>query len=290
MHRRTTDIRDARRRSSVHGVPELPEVETIRRQLAASVVGAQVAGAEAHPSPKFREAPLVVGTRLTDVTRRGKYLLFATDDDREMVVHLGMTGRFTITPPGGPATPRDALWRRARWDFRDGRTLDLVDQRRFGRVAVVPTGQHERLPTLATMGPEPFDPAFTPTRLYEDLATGRRRVKTALLSQRVVAGIGNIYADEALWRARISPLARHVGPERAARLHTAVVDVLAEAILHGGTRLRDYRSVAGDTGEHQWHLDCYGRAGEPCRHCRTPLTHRVVDGRGITWCPRCQAR
>lgn len=279
-------------------MPELPEVETIRRQLAAVLPGSTVSDAGAHPSARFTEATDVVGARLTDVDRRGKYLILSTDDDRELVVHLGMTGTLSFTEPTPITTDelerRDRTpprtWTRAWWRLADGRRLVFDDQRRFGRVAVVRAGRYERLPTLHRLGPEPFDPAFTPHTLHASLATRRRRVKTSLLGQDVVAGVGNIYADEALWRARISPVARRVGPERAARLHAALLAVLGAAIEHGGTRLRDYRSVAGDTGRHQFHLDCYGRAGLPCNRCGATLTRRVVDGRGTTWCPACQAR
>lgn len=273
-------------------MPELPEVETIRRQLDEAHLDTRVVDAWAHPSPKFSQAPSIVGTRLFGVGRRGKYLIIPTDDARELVLHLGMTGRFSVTdtPPTSSDEDRAHPWRRAWWTFADGRRLAFDDQRRFGRIAVVASGHYESLPTLAALGPEPFDPDFTPERLYRSLAVGRRRVKTALLSQRVVAGVGNIYADEALWRACIDPRARRVGPERCARLHEAIVAVLTAALDHGGTRLRDYRSVAGDTGRHQFHLDCYGRAGHPCHRCTTPLEHHTVDGRGTTRCPRCQAR
>jgi formamidopyrimidine-DNA glycosylase len=271
-------------------VPELPEVETIRRQLAATVPGATVVSAAGHPSPKFSDATKVIGARLTAVDRRGKYLIISTDVATELVVHLGMTGSLGLVrdPPGSldGAHP----WRRAWWTFADGRSLTFDDQRRFGRIAVVPTGHYERLPTLAALGPDPFDVAFTPESLHRALATQRRRVKTALLAQRVVAGVGNIYADEALWRAGVHPAARRVGLGRCSRLHAAIIAVLTEAIAHGGTRLRDYRSIAGDTGNHQFHLDCYGRAGLACPRCTAVLTWRKLDGRGTTWCPQCQAR
>lgn len=278
-------------------MPELPEVETIRRQLAPALTGAVVVEAAGHPSAKFSGAARGVGARITAVRRRGKYLLVGTDRDLELVIHLGMTGHLSVADDAPTTLDQSGTrpWRRAYWHLDDGRTLELHDQRRFGRVAVVPTGEYSTLGTLASLGPEPVrtpdvdSPPFTPAGLHRDLARTRRRVKTALLGQRVVAGIGNIYADEALWRARISPLARRVGPVRAERLHAAIVAVLTEAIDHGGTRLRDYRSLAGDTGRHQFHLDAYGRAGLACNRCGEALRRRVVDGRGTTWCGRCQA-
>jgi formamidopyrimidine-DNA glycosylase len=185
-------------------VPELPEVETIRRQLAARVPGHRVVAASAHPSPKFADATEVVGARILAVLRRGKYLLLPTDDDRELVIHLGMTGVLSIQRS---ATVADTRWRRASWELDDGSTLALDDQRRFGRVAVVPRGDHRSLPTLAALGPEPLEAGFTPAGLHRALAGGGQVVKTRLLGQRVVAGVGNIYADEALCR----------GPARRAR-------------------------------------------------------------------------
>lgn len=267
-------------------VPELPEVETIRRQLAGRLPGRRVLRAEAHPSAKFADANRIVGARILDVNRRGKYLLLPTDDGRELIIHLGMTGVLSIED----VAETEPRWRRAWWQLDDGTTLAFDDQRRFGRVAVVTSGDHRSLPTLAALGPEPLEESFTPTGLHQALAGGGQAVKTRLLGQRVVAGVGNIYADEALWRAGINPVARRIGPARAAALHDALVAVLGEAVAHGGTRLRNYRTVDGDTGAHQWHLDCYGRAGEPCNRCGTTLRRRILDGRSTTWCPTCQAR
>lgn len=267
-------------------VPELPEVETIRRQLAAQVPGRRITAADGHPSEKFTEASRVIGSRIEAVTRLGKYLVLPTDDARELIIHLGMTGVLSLER----VADRPTTWQRAWWTFDDGTTLTFDDQRRFGRVAVVDAGDHHALPTLAALGPDPLGDAFTPEGFYADLAGGRQAVKTRLLGQRVVAGVGNIYADEALWRARINPAARRIGRARAGALHDAIVTVLGEAVTHGGTRLRDYRTLDGDTGAHQWHLDCYGRAGAPCRRCGTILCRRVLNGRGTTWCPTCQAR
>lgn len=271
-------------------MPELPEVETIRRQLAPLLTGAHVVDAWAFGSPKFTDATLAVGARVGDVRRRGKYLLVdlydpgAVRPGRELVVHLGMTGRVGVDDvPEGPHL-------RARWDLDDGRAWWFHDVRRFGRLAVVPHGDHRGLPTLRDLGPEPWDPAFDGPALREFVNGRRRHVKTLLLSQRPVAGVGNIYADEALWRAGVHPAARRLTRSGAAALCTAVRAVLDEGLAHGGTTLRDYRDATGGSGDHQHHLDCYGRAGEPCRRCTTPLRRSVVDGRGTTWCPTCQRR
>lgn len=267
-------------------MPELPEVETIRRQLAPAIARRRITASGGHPSAKFSSAVEASGATITEVQRRGKYLLVDLDDGRQLVIHLGMTGRLEVRPIDG--APRRAHVR-AWWDL-DDRTLELHDARRFGRVAVVPAGDYRSLPTLAALGPEPLEPGFTAEGLWQAMRSSAVRVKTQLLSQRPVAGVGNIYADEALWRARINPAARTVTRPAAARLHGALVEVLQAGVAHGGTTLRDYRSLDGSSGSNQFHLECYGRSGEPCGRCGELLARRVIDGRSTTWCRSCQAR
>jgi formamidopyrimidine-DNA glycosylase len=286
-------------------VPELPEVETVRRGLQPLVTGRSVVDAWGHPSPKFAGAVDAVGAAVTGVGRRGKYLLLALEPvdldpvdggpaGLDLVIHLGMTGQLRVEP-APPDAPADAAAKpggahdRAWWAFDDGTRLVLRDVRRFGRVAVVGSDR-AALPTLAALGPEPFDPAFTPAHLWAALGRSTARVKTQLLSQRPVAGVGNIYADEALWQARIHPGARSVSRPAAARLHAALVEVLEQGVRNGGTTLRDYRTVAGGSGANQHELACYGRAGAPCLRCGTTLRRSVLDGRGTTHCPTCQRR
>lgn len=266
-------------------MPELPEVETVRRGLKPLLVGTSFVDAGAHPSPKFTPALEAVGRSVEGVGRRGKYLLLALDDARTLVIHLGMTGQLRVDGPDAAPDPYDRAW----WRLDDGRRFAFRDVRRFGRLAVV-GDDRSALPTLAALGPEPFDPTFTPLGLWRDLRRSQVRVKTQLLGQRVVAGVGNIYADEALWRARVHPAARQVSRPAAARLHAAIVEVLDQGIANGGTTLRDYRTVEGGSGANQHRLDCYGRAGEPCARCDTELRRTVVDARGTTWCPACQRR
>ncbi len=265
-------------------MPELPEVETIRRQLAPRLVGRRVERAGSHPSPKFRPAAEVRGATTTGVGRRGKYLLVALHDERELIVHLGMTG---VLRPGDPAAGLDQFVR-AWWDLDDGSRLELHDVRQFGRVAVVPAGDHALLPTLHRLGPEPLSEAFTAEGLWRALRASGVRVKTQLLAQRAVAGVGNIYADEALWQAGVDPRARRVTRREATALHAAIRAVLTTGVANGGTTLRDYRTVDGGTGSHQHHLACYGRAGQACRRCGAVLVRSVIDGRGTTWCRTCQ--
>jgi len=267
-------------------VPELPEVETIRRQLEPVVQGRRVLEADSHPSAKFVPAREVVGARFGSVDRRGKYLLAAVEPDRELVIHLGMTG--TLASVERPSL--DDEYVRARWWLDDGRVLEMRDIRRFGRLRVVPAGDHSTIPTLRDLGPEPSDPDFDGERLWRALRASRRRVKTQLLSQRPVAGLGNIYADEALWLARIHPGSRRVTRRQATELRDAVRMVIGQALDHGGTTLRDYRSVDGRQGDNQGRLACYGRAGLPCLRCGTTLVARTYEARTTTWCPTCQRR
>ena len=264
-------------------MPELPEVETIRRQIAPALAGKRIVDAWHAPNPKFVSASDVVGHIVQSVSRRGKYLLFALDHDRELIVHLGMTGvvRFRADTPIDPYV-------RASWTFDDGTVLELRDVRQFGRVAAVAAGDYRTLPTLHALGPDPFDPAFTSREFYRALRQSRQRVKTQLLSQRPIAGVGNIYADEALWRARVHPATRRVSQPRAHALLDALRSVLAQGIDNGGTTLRDYRTFTGETGNNQHSLDCYGRHGQPCSRCGAVLQRRVYDGRGTTFCSICQ--
>jgi len=269
---------------TVSQVPELPEVETVRRGLAPVLVGRSIVEADAHPSAKFSSAIEAIGTTVMAVERRGKYLLAPLDDGRRLVVHLGMTGQFRVSN-----TPILDPYVRAWWRLDDGQTVEFRDVRRFGRIAVV-AHDLSGLPTLAALGPEPFDVAFDAEHLWVSVRRSSTRVKTQLLNQRIVAGIGNIYADEALWRARVHPGARTLTRPAAQRLHRSIVDVLAEGIAHGGTTLRDYRTVDGGTGDNQHRLECYGRAGLACVRCGMILKRTIIDARGTTHCPNCQKR
>jgi formamidopyrimidine-DNA glycosylase len=272
-------------------VPELPEVESVRRQLAPELTGRTVVDVwwDPHPQQRFSDVGLLAGRRIEAVTRRGKYLLCpldaGVDGPLELVLHLGMTGSFRIV---GRDAAEDAHLR-ARAELDDGRSLRFRDPRRFGRVSVVPAGRYAgRVPTLVTLGPEPLSDEFDVARFADGLARTRAPVKAALLGQRLVAGVGNIYADEALWRARIHPTSRHVGPARAGRLHGIIREVLAAAIEREGTTFRDYQMVNGESGRYADFLDVYGRAGLPCPRCGTTLRGTVVAQRGTTYCPRCQ--
>jgi formamidopyrimidine-DNA glycosylase len=265
-------------------VPELPEVESVRRQLQPELAGRTVLEVWSDPLPsvprEFNDLERLIGRRVRSVGRRGKFLIAPLDTDLELVMHLGMTGSFRFD--------LDDPYIRARAWLDDGRVLAFRDPRRFGRMAVVPAGDYSSLPTLRLLGPEPLSDDFDPTAFARFLGRTRAPIKPLLLSQRPVAGVGNIYADEALWLARIHPLSRRVGPDRARALHGAIREVLSAAIEREGTTFRDFQKVDGSAGSNGGFLVAYGQAGRPCPRCSTPLRKIVLGGRGTTYCPRCQ--
>ena len=273
-------------------MPELPEVESVRRQLEPRLAGRRIVAVEADPQARFGGLDRLAGTRIRAVGRRGKYLLARLDGGLELVMHLGMTGsfRFRGEPWNGGAAWLGDAYVRASFVLDDGAVHDFRDVRRFGRLSVVSAGDYRTIATLAGLGPEPLSPEFDPDRFYRALAASRMAVKPLLLTQRPVAGIGNIYADEALWRARINPRARRVGRARARLLWTAIREVLAEAVEREGTTFRDYQMVNGQSGRNAAFLVAYGQAGRRCPRCGETLTKAVIGGRGTTYCPHCQRR
>jgi formamidopyrimidine-DNA glycosylase len=250
--------------------------------LAEWLPGRTITDTWSHPSAKFSPAREAEGATIFDVQRRGKYLLIGLADDRELIVHLGMTG--VLRPWDGERDP----YVRARWHLDDGSALELRDVRRFGRIQVTSAGDYAG--TLAALGPEPLADDFTAESLYNAVRASNRAVKTQLLSQRPVAGIGNIYADEALWMAQVHPARRRLSRVQSAALHDALRVVISSAIENGGTTLRDYRTPSGASGGNQHHLQCYGQAGLPCGRCGTELRRITLDARSTTFCPTCQRR
>ncbi|HKI56184.1 MAG TPA: bifunctional DNA-formamidopyrimidine glycosylase/DNA-(apurinic or apyrimidinic site) lyase [Trueperaceae bacterium] len=273
-------------------MPELPEVETVRRELAPWLTGRTIVAAErlAPPGPKYRDLERSVGQTVEAVERRGKFLILPLSGGDEMILHLGMTGVVSPEPPPPQAETHVRVRLRLTGGAPD--TLHFRDARRFGRLLVVPAGEYAGLPTLASMGPEPLSDAFTAAAFHRGLARSSTAVKAHLLSQRPVAGVGNIYADEALWRARIHPRtpANRVSRAKAAALRDAIREVLLASIEAQGTTLNDYRTVNGEVGAYLEQLAAYGHAEEPCPRCGTPLRRIVVGQRGTVFCPRCQRR
>lgn len=239
-----------------------------------------------HVSPEALQD--VVGRRVAHMRRRGKYLLFDLEPEGLMVLHLRMSGRLLWCEPGhaepGPAHVR------LRVTFEGGGRLLLVDPRRFAMLYWIPKGDESQVPGVAAMGPEPLSRAFT-GRVLQHILKGRRAaVKSVLLDQRRLAGVGNIYADEALFRAGIRPdrPAASLTAAEVARLHRALRQVLQEGIRLGGVTVRSYTGIDGTAGRFQATLRVYGRRGQPCRRCGRPLEGLRIGGRSSVFCPHCQ--
>jgi formamidopyrimidine-DNA glycosylase len=232
----------------------------------------------------------ITGRRIGGVGRRGKLVVVRLDDGSVITVHLRMTGelKYSVDGPTTRDTARDA-YLRAVFSLAGGHELLLYDTRKFGRIRHWPATDVEALDRL--VGLEPLDASFTTEALARVLAARRRQVKPLLLDQQVIAGLGNIYVDEALHQAGIHPLhvSNEIDAEHTQRLHDAIVDVLSSAIDNRGTTLRDYRSGLGGAGSNQFQLRIYGsRPGDPCTSCGTPIERIVVGQRGTVFCPRCQ--
>ena len=273
-------------------MPELPEVETVRRLLVPVLVGARITRAEIYDARLTRpEDPLLVaselvGERFSELDRRGKYLLLRMRSGRTLVVHLRMTGSLSHARRRGLAPDP---YRRALLSLSSGLDVAYRDVRRFGTWLLLEPGEEEAY-VAARLGPEPLVSAFTSGVLATILQGRRAPVKAVLLDQRRVAGVGNIYADEALWRARIDPHRPAGTLERGdvTRLHRTVRAALRRGVELQGSTLRDYVTPDGATGEMQDEFKVYGRAGEPCPRCRTPIERSVIGGRGTWSCPSCQ--
>jgi formamidopyrimidine-DNA glycosylase len=253
----------------------------VRRSLAPRLAGRAIIAVEEPGEHRYEGLALAAGRRIEDVGRRGKYLLIALEGGLELIVHLGMTGACLV----GPAERSHLRWR-ARLD--DGSTLDFDDPRRFGRAWVRPAGQWSGIRALERMGPEPVT-GPPPSGVLRALQR-KAMIKPLLLSQEAVAGLGNIYADEALWLARVHPRQRGLGSRKAAELAAAIAVVLGGAVERGGTTLRNYRDPDGRSGRNQVALNVYGREGDPCPRCGSPIRKFWLGGRGTHYCPRCQRR
>jgi formamidopyrimidine-DNA glycosylase len=272
-------------------VPELPEVETIRRHLAPYVVGRRVDAATisdprlTRPSDPTAVEGALQGERIVGLDRRGKYLVVRFESGRVLLIHLRMTGNLRVAETDPVLGPHD----RAVLRLDNGWDVIYRDVRRFGTWLLVEPG--ELAPYLEErVGVEPLADSFRTAALAARLAGRRAPVKAALLDQRTVAGLGNIYADEALWRARIHPLrpAGELQPNELRALHRALRDALRRGIARQGATLRDYSTPNGERGAMQEEFKVYGREGEPCRRCGTPIEKIRAAGRGTSYCPHCQ--
>jgi len=271
-------------------MPELPEVETIRRDLTSRIVGRTIVEAWVSPdAPKLvQDEPAdafcrhLAGRRIAELDRRGKYLLVRLDGGLTWIVHLRMTGGLIHTR-GGCA---DERFLRARFRLDDGAELCYMDLRKLGTMWL--TDDESRV--VGKLGPEPLGEAFGPRELHRLLAKRSAPVKAVLLDQGAIAGIGNIYADEALFEAGIRPSkpAKALSRPAAGRLHQAVRKVLMEALADRGSSFRDYVDAEGEQGMHQLRVKVFRRTGEPCYVCGTAIKRIRVGGRSTHYCPKCQ--
>lgn len=280
-------------------MPELPEVETVMRGLAGVLEGRVIRAASvARPDLRWpfpaNLAERLVGARIEGFRRRGKYMLMRLSGGDSVLVHLGMSGRMVARSadalPNVPVAHEHMVL-----ETMEGVRVGFVDPRRFGSVDLVPTDREDGHRLLAGLGPEPLEPGFTPAVLAAALLRRRTPLKAALLDQKIVAGLGNIYVSEALFRARLSPvrLASSVTDEEAARLVPAIRAVLEESIEAGGSSLRDYVRADGGIGFFQDRFKVYGREGLPCEECPGPpaclgILRTVQGGRATFHCPRSQ--
>lgn len=277
-------------------MPELPEVETIRRALQRDLPGSRFVATEVR-EPRLRRRvssrslARLHGLRVESVDRRAKYLLLRAQGGEVLVVHLGMTGRVEIFTSGAsPLRAHDHV----RWQMRSAAgarfEMRFHDVRRFGLVLRLSARALPGHELFRHLGVEPLTDAFSASYLFERTRGARRPIKSALLDARLVVGVGNIYASEALWRARIHPrtAAGRVAASRCERLHRAVLGVLHEAIAAGGTTLSDYRDPQGGEGYFRIRLDVYGREGSSCRRCDGTIRRIVQAGRSTFYCPGCQ--
>jgi formamidopyrimidine-DNA glycosylase len=293
-------------------MPELPEVETVARDLQGKVAGARITDAEVrwdrtirHPQPADQFVAEVRGAEIRRVGRRAKSVLLHLADGRVMTVALRMTGALIVAPPDAPDDP----YARVVFRLADGRELRYRDVRKFGRIGLWEGGGLQprrkkvgrrkvaevRSPyrvgdVFGRHGPEPLASTFSAARLAERLKGRSARLKTLLLDQSFVAGVGNIYADEALWRARLHPMRRadSLTPVEVARLHRAVRAVLRQGIDNRGSSFGDYVDADGEPGDNAEQLAVYRRTGEPCLRCGTAIQRVVIGQRSTHFCPRCQ--
>ncbi|MGE4194912.1 MAG: bifunctional DNA-formamidopyrimidine glycosylase/DNA-(apurinic or apyrimidinic site) lyase [Pseudodesulfovibrio sp.] len=271
-------------------MPELPEVEVIARGLDATLAGrtiesVTVPGLTRLSEPAESLVPRVVGRTVVRVYRRAKVLLMELDDGTTLAFHLKMTGRVVHGPMRGPGKHDRILFA-----LDDGSLLFFADMRKFGYVRSFAPGELECWDFLAKAGPEPLETA--PEVLAERIAGRRCAIKALLLNQSVVAGVGNIYADESLFRASVNPMTRgdRVGRDRAVRLFAELQSVLRQAIEENGSSISDYVNAHGDAGAFQNSFNVYGRKGEPCKRCGEKLQAVTVAGRTSTFCPKCQRK
>jgi len=273
-------------------MPELPEVETIKRTLQPRLAGRKFADIQIL-LPKIIRTPdpeefikKLIDKRIVKVSRRGKYLLINIDNGFNLVVHLRMTGRLIYCRPDEPISRHTHLI----FSLDDGCQLRFADMRQFGRIWLLPTTSLANLAGYKNLGVEPTDEIFTKDFLRKELKRRHARIKPLLLDQTFIAGLGNIYTDEVLHRAKINPerLAITLTPRETTRLYHAIQEVIQEGIDNRGTTVRDFIDGDGRAGRYQELLQVYNREGKPCYHCGQSIVRKKICGRSTYYCPNCQ--
>ena len=274
-------------------MPELPETETIARDLHSAIIGRRITAVEVSRPDVLREGSpedlraRTAGRELTRAWRRAKLVVLDLDSEDRIVVQPRFTGALLLSR--GPLPEHEAPYSTVRFALDDGRDLHYRDIRRLGTVALMDPSRFAQY--SGSLGIEPLDPTFTASHLSGILRDSRQALKKVLMDQRVLVGVGNIYANEACWRAGIDPsrAARTVAPDEAVALHAGIVGVLTDSIAARGTSFRDYRDASGGRGDFERSLAAYGRGGQPCLRCGARLveTH-AIDGRSTVLCARCQ--
>ncbi|WP_027410191.1 DNA-formamidopyrimidine glycosylase [Anoxybacteroides tepidamans] len=273
-------------------MPELPEVEAVKRTLIPLTIGKTIHDVKVFwpniikkPSDITLFAKRLKGQTIHNIERRGKFLKFMLTD-YVLISHLRMEGRYLLQTTGTPLAPHTHVV----FEFTDGTELCYRDVRKFGTMHLFQIGEEEQQPPLAQLGPEPFLPMFTHEELAVKLQKTNRKIKSVLLDQTVVAGLGNIYVDETLFRSGIHPerIAASLTNEEIERLHNEIIATLQEAIEKGGSTVRTYVNTQGEIGTFQLQLFVYGRQGEPCKRCGSPVQKIKIGGRGTHYCKQCQ--
>lgn len=274
-------------------MPELPEVETIRLGLNKLISKAVITNVDVYwnrmitppfSSDKFKQ--VLKGEKIHTVERRGKYLIFILDH-WAMVSHLRMEGKYEVVAKNDEYKKHTHVV----FHLADGRDLRYMDVRKFGRFTLLPIDKQNEFEPFKKLGPEPRPESFNVTYFHEKLLKTKRAIKPVILDQTVVAGVGNIYADESLFLAKINPQkpANTLNKEETIALHAAIIDVIQHAVERGGSTIRSYVNTLGEAGSFQQELNVYGRTGEPCQRCGTPIKKIKLAQRGTHFCPNCQS-
>lgn len=269
-------------------MPELPEVETIVRGLSSALIGRTITAVRVdwprsvatHSIDDLRAE--LVGQRIEGLRRRAKYLIVDLSGGSALLIHLRMTGQLSVVPADRPPGPYD----RVTFDLDNGQQLCFSDRRKLGRLYLVPDADW----VVGQLGPEPLSEAFTPAVLRQRLAGRSRQLKPLLLDQTFIAGVGNIYANEALWLAGLSPWRRSdtLNEAEVERLYQGIIVALKRGLAHGGATIDAYRQADGSMGSYQEEFLVHGRAGQPCPRCGTPIRRAVLGQRSAYYCPYCQ--